>query len=238
MSKMMDNLARVRNEEPEKKPSLFIVREQAPLTAMAPPPRRARGKVAAVWAAVAVALASVGFLFLQTLPSTEKLAERANAPAPDEAVALLRANNFAGARQKLDELLKIQPGNRAHQINRAYALQALGQSAAAEREYLRLLKQNPADSIVQNNLGALYLRVGRADEAEVLLRKAYDAGHADARLNLASALERRKDWAGALAIFEGILAAEDSGAARTQIKERVRRLRSLAVSSTSRKEGQ
>ena len=87
-----------------------------------------------------------------------------------------------------------------------------------------------------NNLGALYLKANRLQEAELVLFRAAAAGHADARLNLAATFERQKKWEQALKIFEDMLAADAAPSSQPQIRERVRRLRSLAVATSSSKE--
>lgn len=238
MSKMMDNLARVHEEEPEnsKKPSLFLVREQAPPAALSGVPRGSNRKTTIVWAVVCAAVAGLSVMIYQTLPATVAPSIPSTQLQPSGAVELIRSREYVKAKQVLDELLIASPGNRAHLINRAYVLKELGNLAASESEYKSLLTSKPADAAVLNNLGALYLRAGRLGEAEVFLRKAADSGYADARLNLAAVLEKKKDWSGALKIFEEILTADDPGASQAMIRERVRRLRSLSVAAASPKE--
>lgn len=238
MSKMMDNLARVHEEEPEnsKKPSLFLVREQAPPAAFSGAPRGTNRKTTIVWTVVCAAVVGLSVMIYQTLPATIAPSMPSAQSPSVGAVELIRSRDYVKAKQVLDEQLIASPGNRAHLINRAYVLKELGNLAASESEYKSLLASKPGDPAVLNNLGALYLRANRFDEAETILRKSADSGYADARLNLAAVLEKKKDWSGALKIFEEILTADDPGTSQVMIRERVRRLRSLSVAASSPKE--
>lgn len=243
MSKMMDNLARVQeeHEEPAKKPAaLFVVKEQAPPSsgtfATADPRRKAM-----IWATVALSLAIVGIAFYvqgrqSAPPAALPVITGAEFPSSAEAVQLIRSGNFKAAKQHLDQQLAKKPAWRAGIINRAYALKKIGQLGVAEREYKALLEKHPLDSIALNNLGALYLSLGQFAQAEAMLRKAADAGSADAVLNLGFALEKQRNWPGALKIFEELLEKENPHPNLVQIRERVRRLRSLSASVTSPKE--
>ena len=153
-------------------------------------------------------------------------------------MSLIRSGQLGDAKAALDRQLLAQPGNGAAHLNRAYVLKELGLAAEAERTLRVLAQRRPKDPVVLNNLGALYLRVGRLPEAEAVLRKAVDLDPKgfEARANLAGVLERRRDWAGALKIFEGLLSGAEPGERVAQIRERVRRLRSLAVASLTPKE--
>ncbi len=238
MSKMMDNLARVREEEEtSQKPSLFLVRDQAPPSALAPALSGIRPRAAIVWGIVGVAVLALAFIFVRSLPEPSKtVVVTVSAPAANEGIVLIRAKDFINAKAKLDQLLAASPGNRAHLINRAYVLKELGKMDAAESEYKTVLATSPTDAIVLNNLGALYLSMNRLGEAETLLIKAAESGSTEARLNMAALREKEKNWEGARRIFEEMLAAENPGPHRAQIRERVRRLRSLAASTSSPKE--
>jgi tetratricopeptide (TPR) repeat protein len=236
MSKIMDNLARVQTEQAaEKKPSLFLVRDQAAPSSAGANARSRGRKALAVWGAVVVAVGALTAAHFHRTPPGAGV-PNSDRPAPANAVSLIKGRDLEGARRALQGLVAANPGSRVHGINYAYVLKELGRVAEAEAEYRRVLALFPGDSTALNNLGALYIRVNRLTEAEDLLRKPADAGYADAKVNLAAVLEKRKDWAGALRLFEELLAAEAGGASQHQIRERVRRLRSLAVSSAAPKE--
>lgn len=248
MSKMMDNLARVRDEEQaapaEKKPSLFVVREQPVGSASGGAGGQARRKVMIVWSVAATLVAGLGAHFFlgqnktASQISTAQRVQPAQDPGVGDSVALIRSGQLGEAKNVLDRQLHAQPGNAAVLVNRAYVLKELGQAAEAEATLRVVATSRPNDPLVLNNLGALLLRAGRAAEAEAVLRKAVelDPKGFEARVNLAGALELRREWAGALRIFEEILAGGDQGPRTALIRERVRRLRSLAASTLTPKE--
>lgn len=248
MSKMMDNLARVQEEaqpaSADKKPSLFVVREQ-PVGSASGGSGGASGKKAfAIWGVAAVLLAGLGASYFlgQRAGTAGSAAERmAMEPRPlpaGEAVALIRSGQLGEAKNALASQLRAQPANSAARLNQAYLLKELGQLEEAEAILRSLLLSRPKDPLLLNNLGALLLRAGRVAEAEASLRKAVelDPRAFEARANLAGALERRRDWNGAMKIFEEILASGDHGTRAALIRERVRRLRSLAAASLTPKE--
>jgi Tfp pilus assembly protein PilF len=244
MSKMMDNLARVQEEQPEAiqpKPSLFVVKEQ-PVASMiatqAPPSRR---KTVAIWGTAALLIAALGasYFFTQKAPDAQPLADSARvAPSASDAPSQIRAGQLSQALVTLDGELRQNPSRASSLTNRAYVLKELGKPAEAEAALRALLLSRPKDVVVLNNLGALLLRSGRIQEAEAALRDAVsiDPSSFEARLNLAGVLERKRDWPGALKLFEEVLERGDAGAHAALIRERIRRLRSLAIASLAPKE--
>lgn len=233
----MDNLARVQDEggEPARKPSLFVVKEPAaPSTAFSSPRGSRRNLI--VWGAAALAIAVLGASYFVSSGLNQRPPVVEPVTSPFASVQLIREGNFKGALPELDRQLAKSPGLRSALVNRAYVLKQIGRYQEAELAYKALLERYPHDSTVRNNLGALYLKTGRFDQAEPLLRDAAEGGNEQAQLNLGQLKEKQKDWPGALKVFEAMLERKDAHPQQLLIRERVRRLRSLAASASSRKE--
>lgn len=246
MSRMMDNLARVQDEEaasrPAEKPSLFVVKENPPVSSVGGPGGHAGRKKFVVWAVVASLMAGLGVSFFRGQRSMEREAaqERA-APAPGpvaEAASLISSGRMKEALASIESTLRSQPGHFAARMNQAYVTRELGRSEEAIQFMKAIVQAKPGSAVAHNNLGAFYLRAGKFTEAETSLRQAVDLDPAffEARVNLAAALEQQRDWAGALKIFEEILASNAAGPEQASVRERVRRLRSLAVAAATPKE--
>jgi tetratricopeptide (TPR) repeat protein len=250
MSRMMDNLARILEEEksasPAKKATLFVVRDTIAPSAQSSRVSAPNKRVILVWAAAALLIGGLGLAIFRDF--TWPGARSGSAPAPvamtpavmenDKSVALLRSGQFAQAESALRELLKRQPALRAARLNHGFALKALGRLAEAEQAYKIILRSAPADAVALNNLGALYLKAGRGPEAEAVLRQAVaaDPAYSDAQLNLAAAYEQEREWAMAASSFEKVMASDIEMGADPRIRERLRRLRSLAAAASGPKE--
>jgi tetratricopeptide (TPR) repeat protein/mono/diheme cytochrome c family protein len=94
-------------------------------------------------------------------------------------------------------------------FNLAAALEAMDRRAEAIPLYERAVKLKPESAAAHNNLGAAYLGAERTNDAVVEFRKAVelDSTFHDARYNLASALGRQGELAGALRELDRYLAA-------------------------------
>lgn len=245
MSKMMDNLARVQEEQPEvsqPKASLFVVKEQPVASTIASPSGPSRRKEIIVWGAAALMIAALGASFFLTQQGSlsggsASVAQRAADSSADIA-SQIRVGQLSQALASLDSQLRQNPANSAALVNRAYVLKELGKHAEAEAALRALLQRRPKNAVALNNLGALLLRMGRLQEAESALHEAVsiDPGSFEARVNLAAALERKRNWPEALKLFEEVLARGEAPGQAALIRERVRRLRSLAVASVTPKE--
>lgn len=242
MSKMMDSLARVlhlEKKEQAKRPSLFIVPEPPPASSAIRLSRNEqKRRKLIIWILSAAAIAALGLAIFTSFPrrSNETLPQLA--PPASSTAALIREGKFKEAVDGLNRELALDPKSKVALINRAYVLKELGNGAEAERNYLSLIALYPQNSIILNNLGALYLRLGRLSEAETQLNRAIDldSKYFEARVNLAATFEKRKNWAGALKIFEELISGPETFPEAAKIRERVRRLRSLAVSASTPKE--
>lgn len=74
-----------------------------------------------------------------------------------DGLAHLNQGRPAEAAQVFEEVLALDPGNRAARVSLATAYRNLGEPAKAEALLLKLLEQNPADLDARLRLGALYL---------------------------------------------------------------------------------
>ena len=243
MSKMMDNLARVQDEQPEAapaRPSLFVVTQQpAGSTAVSNLPPR--GRTAAIWAVVSLLISGLvaSYFLLPQGPSPAESGQRVASVDPGNgALEALREGRLNDAKAGFESLLRASPGNSAALANQAFVLKELGRFEEAETALQALVGKSPKNAVALNNLGALQLRTGRLAEAEATLRRAVsmEPSLLEARVNLAGVLEGKRDWPGALRIFEEILEKNEAGDRAALVRERVRRLRSLAVASLTPKE--
>jgi tetratricopeptide (TPR) repeat protein len=240
---MMDNLAR--NLEPEppegaKKPSLFVVNRSVPSSTPLRPGRAFPARQAAIWAGALLAVAVLGF-FLLPRAATRPPLPVSPPPVPRfgaDAASLIRAGNIRAAKAALDPLVAAHPDSRVLRLNHAYSVKELGDAAAAEGEYRAVLERFPGDAVALNNLGALYLEAGRLDEAEASLGRALaaDPTYADAKINLAGVYEKKRDWSSAVKLFEELIAEPGAVPDAGKVRERLRRLRSLAVGAAAPKE--
>ena len=95
-----------------------------------------------------------------------------------QGVALMRAGNYAEARDAFQQAIALERSfSRAH-VNLAFCLDNLELRDEAVAHYGRALEINPADPLALNGLGALFMYhadLGRKDQAETYLRQALAA---------------------------------------------------------------
>lgn len=84
-----------------------------------------------------------------------------------------------------DETILLEPNNAYRYSSRAYALDALGDTAAAIEDYLKAVELDPEDYIAFNNLGLLQEKMGRKSNA----KKSFDAS--DELMGLSKKMERK-----------------------------------------------
>lgn len=146
------------------------------------------------------------------------------APEPPEILkgkAALQAKDFAAARDAFQAALAKSPQDPVALHYLGVALEGLGDSAGAEKQYRAALALKPdlADSAV--NLSALLISANRFDEAVSLLQPLVARSPRDPMLhmNLAFALLQSKNPAGAVKEYKAALAAGDNPVARLGLAE-------------------
>ncbi len=244
MSRMLDNLARVPEEENVQppKPSLFVVKDEpAGSTAIGPRgPSRKQKQV--VWGAAFLMIAALGAaFFFSGAPeqgSVELSREIQPLPAMPDYVSSIKSGQWNDAKAGIAAHLKVQPKSFSALLNQAYVLKEMGDLGGAKASLQAALRIRPRHPVALNNLGVVFLKAGQLEEAETSLRQSIgqDSELTEARVNLAAVFERRREWPQALAIFEGIVKENRIPEQNPQLRERVRRLRSLAASTSSPKE--
>jgi Tetratricopeptide repeat len=92
--------------------------------------------------------------------------------------------------EELDRLLERNPEAPEARVERAGLLREQGMFDAAKRDYLRLLRRDPADFGVLNDFGALSLAAGYTDAARTLFSEAvrHHPHNANGHVNLANLL--------------------------------------------------
>lgn len=119
-------------------------------------------------------------------------------------------------------------------------LDQLGKHDDARRYYMSALKIAPEEPSVLSNLGMSYVLSRELPKAEQVLRRAYQRGHADARVrqNLALVIGLQGRFSEAEAIVKADLPAEEAEANVAYLKEMLSRdgrgPRTTAVSAPSR----
>ena len=104
----------------------------------------------------------------------------------DRALALLGAGNLDQGIDVLETVVENAPGVSGPQIDLGIALHRNGELAAAEERLLQALELNPEHPVIHNELGIIYRKTGRFDQA----RRSYEAalatypGYHHARRNL------------------------------------------------------
>jgi Flp pilus assembly protein TadD len=135
--------------------------------------------------------------------------------------AALEAKDFATARAAFESVLARSPNDPVALHYLGVALEGLGDTAGAEKNYRAALAAKPdlADAAV--NLSALLISSNRLDEAVALLRPFVARSPRDPMLhiNLAVALLQSKDAEGAVKEYKAALAAGDNPVARLGLAE-------------------
>ena len=104
----------------------------------------------------------------------------------DRALALLGAGNLDQGIVVLETVVENAPGVSGPQIDLGIALHRKGDLEAAEERLLQALELNPEHPVIHNELGIIYRKTGRFDQA----RRSYEAalatypGYHHARRNL------------------------------------------------------
>jgi Tfp pilus assembly protein PilF len=93
-----------------------------------------------------------------------------------------QANDNARALECYDRILLLRPSHFEALLNRGILRTRTGAMEGAREDLLAAQRVNPADPLVLNALGVLYLKTGDQDQAEATFRK---AGDATALINLA-----------------------------------------------------
>lgn len=120
------------------------------------------------------------------------------------AIRLVKSKQFGAARKIFEELLLSEPTNVALLNNIAYVSGEQGDFTRAA-EYLQTALQ-VSDNCAEchNNLGSLFYKQGKKEEARAAFDKAtkVDGNYLDAKLNLAMMMEEDSDWQGALDLYK------------------------------------
>ena len=82
------------------------------------------------------------------------------------AESYLRASRYSDALQAMDQAIALQPDNARYRNFQGQILFLAGRDAPSEQALRKALEIDPYLSDAHNNLGALYDRMGRKDEAE------------------------------------------------------------------------
>jgi tetratricopeptide (TPR) repeat protein len=106
------------------------------------------------------------------------------------AVGLLRAGNFAGAREHFEHALRIKPDWPPAQIGLADSVRLSGGCAEAVEYYERALAALPGQPNALTALGLCYIELGRLAEALPHLERAHRLGKRSASLSRALAIAR------------------------------------------------
>lgn len=88
--------------------------------------------------------------------------------------AALRENNLEHALELTDQGLALMPEDRDMNNTRLFLLEQLGRTAAVEQQLLEMIARFPKDENLGRTLVRVYVREGRIDDAESILRKAID----------------------------------------------------------------
>lgn len=129
-----------------------------------------------------------------TLTPAIDSATPASKPAPQDvdrdfrsAIALMQAEDWQAAADRLDAITTAQPGLSGAWVNLGIARVKLGDSGGAEQAFKTAIEANSQQTEAWNQLGIIYRRSGRLDEAQFIYNEAlkHDPGYADAHWNLA-----------------------------------------------------
>jgi tetratricopeptide (TPR) repeat protein len=244
MSRMMDNLARaLGGRDDSARPELHLIRGgivPSPEAAAEIRADRKRKRSPIVYSAVAVAAVTGIFVALEfgwplkpptAAPSPGSHPTGSAAPSL-RALELVRTGNLPQAEELLRTYLSANPAAKTARINHAYVLKALGRFEESERQSLEVLRRHGRDPYALNNLGVLYSATNRPALAEAALNEALDLRptYAEARLNLARALERSRRIELALNQYRQYLSEPGiTETAQDELKEHLRKLSSISA---------
>src|SRR5207302_954293 len=99
---------------------------------------------------------------------------------------------LTAALEEYDRAIQIRPEYGDARLNRANLLRQLGRWKEAEQDLRELLKANPGDAAVHNNLGVVLIAQEKRDVAEREFAAALEAdpGYAEAHVNLGQLLQQ------------------------------------------------
>jgi hypothetical protein len=117
---------------------------------------------------------------------------------------LLQKGSAEDARTTLEQALQIRPGNQRGRNLLALSCFKLGLFERAEELYRTLIGEHPEDPALRINLGLVYLKMGRSDDAAGVFCSVLDRipDHPKASNYLALAYAQRRDFALAKEWFE------------------------------------
>lgn len=152
------------------------------------------------------------------------LAPLAHADDAADAQRLLLAGQADAALARAETALAQRPNDATLRFTRGVALMDLGRDAEAQDAFLRMTQDFPELPEPYNNLGLLYARAGRLEDARVALETALrnDPSQRNARRNLGDVLLRL-----ALQSWEAAAAATPGD---PELERRIRVARELAAS--------
>jgi len=116
---------------------------------------------------------------------------------------LLARRDYAGAVQKYEQAVAIEPGDEDLHYNLAIALAKLGKTEEAKKHYAEALQIFPDHGEARNNLGNLLMKENKLDEAIDQFREAVRIvpGNASFHNNLGTAFGRQGNVAEAIKEF-------------------------------------
>jgi len=117
---------------------------------------------------------------------------------------LLSGGDASGARALLEQALRLQPGNERGQNLLALSYFKLGMFQRAEELYRALIVDHPDDATLRMNLGLVFLKAGRSDDAIRSFEAALgvEPGHRKTANYLGLMHFQRKDWGRAKEYFD------------------------------------
>lgn len=130
-------------------------------------------------------------------------AERGMTAEVERASRLIEASDYEAAKGVLEDALRKQPNSGTAAYYLGVALEKLGDTGGAERQYRNAMRLAPELVEAALNLSALYIDTERFDEAVAAIRAALKKQPNDPALlaNLAMALEGQGDKRGALEAY-------------------------------------
>jgi Flp pilus assembly protein TadD len=103
------------------------------------------------------------------------------------ALALIQSEDWQAAADRLDAITMTDPGLSGAWVNLGIVRVKLGDSTAAEQAFKKAIEANSQQLEAWNQLGIIYRRSGRLEEAQFIYNEAlkHDPGYADTHWNLA-----------------------------------------------------